>query len=88
MTDEACKHKQNHVAVVCRNEELITRLRKAADNNCLDIGAAWNLLDEAADALLATVGCTDAYIASRNLAEAAEQFEIERRIVFVNVMAE
>lgn len=38
--------------------------------------------------LLAT-GCgTDASIASRNLAKAAEQFEINRRIVFVNVMAD
>ena len=47
-----------------------------------------SLLAVSLTALLATVGCTDAYIASRNLAEAAEQFEIERRIVFVNVMAE
>lgn len=38
--------------------------------------------------LLATVGCTDADIASRNLAKAAEMFEIKRRIVFVNVMAD
>jgi len=35
------------------------------------------------------VGCgTDAEIASRNLAKSAEQFEIKRRIVFVNVMAD
>ena len=34
--------------------------------------------------LLATGGCTDASIASRNLSKAAEQFEIERRIVFYN----
>ncbi len=34
-------------------------------------------------------GCsTDATVASRNLAKAAEQFEINRRIVFVNVMAD
>lgn len=33
--------------------------------------------------LLAT-GCTDARIASRNLSKAAEQFQIERRIVFYN----
>lgn len=29
-------------------------------------------------------GCTDAEIASRNLSKAAEQFQIERRIVFYN----
>ncbi len=48
-------------------------------------------------ALLLAVGCsallvagcsTDADIASRNLSKAAEQFEINRRIVFVNVMAD
>lgn len=34
-------------------------------------------------------GCnTDAQMASKNLAKAAEQFEIKRRIVFVNVMAD
>ncbi len=48
---------------------------------------AW-LLAVSLTALLATAGCTDAEIASRNLAKAAEQFEIERRIVFVNVMAD
>lgn len=30
------------------------------------------------------VGCTDASVASRNLSEAAEQFEIYRRVVFYN----
>ena len=30
------------------------------------------------------VGCTDASVASRNLAKAAEMFELERRIVFYN----
>jgi len=30
------------------------------------------------------IGCTDADVASRNLSIAAEQFEIERRIVFYN----
>lgn len=30
------------------------------------------------------IGCTDADIASRNLSQAAEQFEIERRVVFYN----
>lgn len=39
--------------------------------------------------ILLDVGCsTDASIASRNLAKAAEQFEITRRIVFINVMAD
>lgn len=34
-------------------------------------------------------GCsTDADVASRNLSKAAEMFEINRRIVFVNVMAD
>lgn len=38
---------------------------------------------------LLVVGCnTDAQIASRNLAKAAEMFEIQRRIVFINVMAD
>lgn len=38
---------------------------------------------------LLAAGCgTDANIASRNLSRAAEQFEINRRIVFVNVMAD
>ena len=30
--------------------------------------------------------CTDAQIASNNLSKAAEQFRIDRRIVFINVM--
>ena len=35
--------------------------------------------------LLVTVGCsTEADLASRNLSTAAEQFEIERRIIFYN----
>lgn len=38
--------------------------------------------------LLSAAGCSDATVASRNLAKAAEQFEINRRIVFVNVMAD
>ena len=47
------------------------------------------LLALASITLTALVGCgTDASIASRNLAKAAEQFEIKRRIVFVNVMAD
>ena len=38
--------------------------------------------------VLNTVGCTDADIASHNLSKAAEQFEVNRRIVFINVMAD
>ena len=38
-------------------------------------------------AVVSIFGCSsDADIASRNLSKAAEQFEINRRIVFVNVM--
>ncbi len=37
-------------------------------------------------AVLAVVlaGCTDASVASRNLSKAADQFEIDRRIIFFN----
>lgn len=34
--------------------------------------------------VFAIVGCSDAHIASRNISKSAEQFEIERRIVFYN----
>jgi len=34
--------------------------------------------------LLAMVGCTDSRIASYNLSKAADQFEIDRRVVFYN----
>ena len=34
--------------------------------------------------LLALIGCSDAEIASRNLSEAANNFEVNRRIVFYN----
>ena len=34
--------------------------------------------------LLAVTGCTDADIASNNLSKAADQFEINRRVVFYN----
>ena len=34
--------------------------------------------------LLAASECSDADVASRNLSEAAEQFEIDRRVVFYN----
>jgi hypothetical protein len=33
---------------------------------------------------LALVGCTDADVASQNLSKAADQFEIQRRVVFYN----
>ncbi len=46
------------------------------------------LLAIACSVLLATGCSTDADVASRNLSKAAEQFEINRRIVFVNVMAD
>lgn len=32
----------------------------------------------------ALAGCTDADVASRNLSKAADQFEVERRVVFYN----
>ena len=35
-------------------------------------------------ATVALTGCTDADVASRNLSRAAENFEIDRRIVFYN----
>ena len=38
----------------------------------------------AACAVIMLTGCTDADIASRNLSKAADQFEINRRIVFYN----
>lgn len=38
----------------------------------------------AALAAIALTGCNDAKIASRNLSKAANQFEIDRRIVFYN----
>jgi hypothetical protein len=34
-----------------RLDELVTRLRAAASNDALDIGTAWNLLDEASDVI-------------------------------------
>lgn len=36
---------------MARIDELVARLQSAARNKSLDIGAAWNLLDEAADVL-------------------------------------
>ena len=35
-------------------------------------------------AMLLITGCTDAEVASQNLSKAADQFEIDRRIVFFN----
>lgn len=35
-------------------------------------------------AAIALAGCTDADIASRNLSKAADQFEVNRRVVFYN----
>lgn len=35
-------------------------------------------------AATALIGCTDADIASRNLSKAADQFEVNRRVVFYN----
>ncbi len=35
-------------------------------------------------AVLSGTGCTDATVASHNLSKAAEQFQLERRIVFYN----
>lgn len=33
------------------NRHIVERLREAAENKALDIGTAWNLLNEAAEAL-------------------------------------
>ena len=38
----------------------------------------------ALSALILITGCTDAEVASQNLSKAADQFEIDRRIVFFN----
>ena len=42
----------------------------------------WGILAVAATALLSS--CTDADVASQNLSRAADQFEIQRRVVFYN----
>lgn len=46
----------------------------------------WNLwwLLVAIALLVLLSGCSDAYIASQNVSKAADQFEIDRRIVFYN----
>ena len=38
----------------------------------------------AAAGLVIVAGCTDAQIASQNLSKAADQFEIDRRVIFYN----
>ena len=38
--------------------------------------------------ILSLLGCDDAHIASRNLSKAADNFEIDRRIVFFNSIAD
>ena len=44
----------------------------------------WTMLAAVGFMLAAFAGCDDAKIASRNLSKAAENFEIDRRIIFYN----
>ena len=44
----------------------------------------WTMLAVVSFMLAAFAGCDDAKIASRNLSKAAENFEIDRRIIFYN----
>lgn len=44
----------------------------------------WWWLLVAVGLLVVLSGCSDAYLASRNVSKAADQFEIDRRIVFYN----
>ena len=44
----------------------------------------WTMLAAVSVMLAAFAGCDDAKIASRNLSKAAENFEIDRRIIFYN----
>ena len=44
----------------------------------------WTMLAAVVFMLAAFAGCDDAKIASRNLSKAAENFEIDRRIIFYN----
>lgn len=44
----------------------------------------WTMLAAVSFMLAAIAGCDDAKIASRNLSKAAENFEIDRRIIFYN----
>ena len=44
----------------------------------------WTMLAAVSFMLAAFAGCDDAKIASRNLSKAAENFEIDRRIIFYN----
>ena len=45
---------------------------------------AWTMFAAVVFMLAAFAGCDDAKIASRNLSKAAENFEIDRRIIFYN----
>ena len=38
--------------------------------------------------MLFVVGCTEADVASHNVSKAADQFEIERRVVFINAITD
>ena len=53
MTTEAPKPEQSETAGSAASgvERLVMRLREAANNASLEIGDAWNMLDEAADEL-------------------------------------
>jgi len=44
----------------------------------------WTMLAAVSFVLAAFAGCDDAKVASRNLSKAAENFEIDRRIIFYN----
>lgn len=47
-------------------------------------GNAMRKLMTSITAIVALAGCTDADVASRNLSKAADQFEVNRRVVFYN----
>ena len=48
------------------------------------MNTVWTMLAAVSFMLAAFAGCDDAKIASRNLSKAAENFEIDRRIIFYN----
>ena len=48
------------------------------------MNTVWAMLAAVGFMLAAFAGCDDAKIASRNLSKAAENFEIDRRIIFYN----
>jgi hypothetical protein len=54
------------------------------ERNLMNTFEKTTLLLSILGSVLLIVGCSDARIASHNLAKAAEQFEISRRIVFFN----